>query len=206
MNERKPSPPQFEIPDLELAAPVSKRTAPVSKRTAPPLTPESAAFGLEISLPDLDDEDEALLQLGSNVELGLGASPQAAQRQREDWPHGHTRPADKLPVDPAAVTAIAGYGPAPKNAILAPLYAYRVLSRRSALKQAIAARHAELRQAELGRDTQLMQLSNDLRPTLEANEVFRRLLEPIRQVEQLAGERSAALSQADAGYREQMAR
>jgi len=207
MNERKPSPPQFEIPDLELAAPVSKRaTAPVIKPTAPQLTPESAAFGLEISLPDLDYEDEALLQLGSNVELGLGASPQAAPRQPENWPHGHTRPADKLPIDLAAVTAVAGYGPAPKNAILAPLYTYRVLSRHAALKRAVAARHAELRQAELARDTQLMKLSNELRPTLEANEAFRRLLEPIRQVEQLAGERSAALSQADAGFREQMAR
>jgi hypothetical protein len=207
MNERKRSPPTFEIPDLELAAPASKRaTAPVSQRAAPPLTPESAAFGLEISLPDLDEEDEALLQLGSNVELGLGASPEAAPRQQENWPHGYTRPADKLPIDPEAVTSVAGYGPAPKNAILAPLYAYRVLSRRSALKRAIAARLAELRRAELGRDTQLMQLSNELRPTLEANEVFRRLLEPIRQVEQLAGERSAALSQADAGYREEMAR
>jgi chromosome segregation ATPase len=58
----------------------------------------------------------------------------------------------------------------------------------------------------LERDTQLMQLSNELRPALEANESFRRLLQPIREVEQVAGERYQAFSQADAGYREQMAR
>ena len=207
MNERKVPEPRFEIPDLELAPPVSKRAAAVSApRAVAPLTPDSAAFGLEVSLPDLDDDDEQLLQKGSNVELALGTSPQASKRHQEHWPHGHTRPADQLPIDPAEVTLVAGYGPAPLNAVLAPVYAYRVLSRRSPLKQAIALHHAQLAQAELSRDLQLMQLSNELRPVLEAHDAFRRLLEPMREVERLAGERSAALSQADAGFKEQMAR
>jgi hypothetical protein len=208
MSEPKQPGPSFEIPDLELAAPVSKRAAqPSPQRPAPlQLTPETAAFGLEISLPDLDDEDEQLLQKGSNLDLSIGTSPQATKRHQEDWPQGRTRPADQLPIDPAEVSLLAGYGPAPSNALLAPLYAYRVLSRRSPLKRALAAQNAELVQAELARDTRLMQLATELRPALEANEAFRRMLEPIRHVEQVAGERSAALSQADAGYREQMAR
>jgi hypothetical protein len=208
MSDPKAPVPTFEIPDLELQAPVSKRTAlPSSPRPNPaPLTPETAAFGLEISLPDLDDEDEQLLQKGSNVELSIGASPQATKRHQDNWPHGRTRPIDQLPIDPAEVTLVAGYGPAPENAILAPVYAYRVLSRRAPLKRTIATLNAELVQAELERDTQLMQLSNELRPALEANESFRRLLQPIREVEQVAGERYQAFSQADAGYREQMAR
>lgn len=208
MSASKPPSPSFEIPDLELAAPVSKRAATASpRRAAPaPLTPEAAAFGLEISLPELDDEDEQLLQKGSNLDLSLGTSPQAAQRHRESWPHGRTRPADQLPIDPAEVTLVAGYGSAPKNALLAPPYAYRVLSRRAPLKRALAARNSELGQAELARDTQLMQLATELRPALEANQAFQRMLEPIRQVEQVAAERMGALSRADAGYREQMAR
>jgi len=208
MSERKPPAPSFEIPDLELAPPVSKRAAaPTPARPAPaPLTPEAAAFGLEISLPELDDEDEQLLQKGSNFELALGVSPQAAQRHRENWPQGRTRSPEQLPIDPAEVALVAGYGAAPRNPLASPLYAYRVLSRRGPLKRALAARNAELGEAELARDTQLMQLASELLPALEGNEVFRRLLEPVRQVEQLAGERSAALSQADAGYREQMAR
>src|SRR6188768_1210471 len=207
MSEPKPPGPSFEIPDLELAAPVSKRAAQASPQRPAPmqLTPETAAFGLEISLPDLDDEDEQALQKGSNLDLSIGTSPQATKRHHEDWPHGRTRSADQLAIDPAEVTLVAGYGPAPTNALLAPLYAYRVLSRRSPLKRALAAQNAELVQAELARDTQLMQLASELRAALEANEAFRRMLEPIRQVEQVAGERSAALSQADAGYREQMA-
>ena len=207
MSEQKPPAPTFDIPDLELAAPVSKRAAPPSAKRAEPaqLLPDTATFGLEISLPELDDEDEQLLQKGSNVELSVGASPQATKRHHDNWPQGRTRPIDQLPIDPAEVTLVAGYGPAPQNAVLAPVYAYRVLSRRSPLKRAIATLNTELAQAELERDTQLMQLSNELRPALEANESFRRLLEPIREVEQVAGDRYQAFSQADAGYREQMA-
>ncbi len=208
MNERKPPEPSFEIPDLELAPPpVSKRAAPLTpSRTGPAaMTPDAASFGLEISLPDLDDDDD-LLQLGSNVELSVGTSPQAVKRHLENWPSGHTRPVDQLPIDPADVTLTAGYGDAPKSALLTPFYAYRVLARRAPLKRAIALHHAELTQAELLRDTQLMQLSSELRPVLEANDAFRRLLEPIREVERLAGDRHSALSQADAGYKEQMAR
>jgi chromosome segregation ATPase len=92
------------------------------------------------------------------------------------------------------------------NAVLSPMYAYRVLSRRSPIKKATALSHVELTSAELSRDLELMELSRELRPALEANDAFRRLLEPIRDVERVAGERSAALSEADAGYREQMAR
>jgi hypothetical protein len=207
MSEPKAPQPSFEIPDLDLGPPVSKRAAPVSTpRAVAPLTPETAAFGLEISLPDLDDEDEQLLQKGSNVELSIGTSPQAAKRQQENWPHGNTRPADQLPIDPAEVTLTAGYGAAPANAVLSPMYAYRVLSRRSPIKAAIALHHAELTHAELTRDLELMQLASELRPALEAHDSFRRLLEPMRDVERTAGERSAALSEADAGYREQMAR
>jgi hypothetical protein len=206
MSDPKAPAPSFEIPDLELAVPVSKRAVPPNPpRSAPlPLLPETAAFGLEITLPELDDE--LLLQTGSNLELSSGASAGPREQPHQTWPHGHTRAADQLPIDPAEVTLAAGYGPAPSNALLTPLYAYRVLSRRSPLKRALAAQNSELGQAELARDTELMQLAGELRAALEGNETFRRLLEPIRLVEQVAGERSAALSRADAGYREQMAR
>jgi hypothetical protein len=205
MNERKAPEPTFEIPDLELAPPVSRRPAPTAAARAPTaaLAPEAATFGLEIALPDLDDD---LLQTGPSVALSVEVSPAAVRRQEERWPHGHTRPADQLPIDPAEVTLLAGYGELPGNALVAPAYAYRVLSRRGPLKQTVKALNAELTLAELARDTQLMQLSHELRDAIEANDAFRRLLEPIREVERLAGERHAALSAADAGYREQMAR
>jgi hypothetical protein len=207
MNDRKAPGPSFEIPDLEIAPPpVSKRSAPdrATRTVAAALTPEAAAFGLEISLPDLDDDDDSL-QKGANVELSIGTSPQATRRQLENWPTGSTRPVDQLPIDPANVTLTAGYGDAPNSAFLAPSYAYRVLARRTPLKRALAVHHAELSQAELLRDTQLIQLSTQLRPALEANDAFRRLLDPIRELERLARERNQALLEADAGYRQQMA-
>lgn len=199
----------FEVPDLELGPPVSKRPAQAAseRSRSAPISSNAAAFGLEISLPN-DDDDFELIQTGSNVDLSVGTSPEATKRHLEkgNWPIGQTRPADQLPIDVAEVASVAGYGPAPTNGLLAPVYAYRVLARRGPLKRAIAQHHAELTQAELARDTQLAQLTTELRPALETHEAFKRLLEPIREVERVAGERSTALSEADAGYREQMAR
>jgi len=207
MSQRNPpGPPNFEIPDLELEPAVSKRAAPVASARAPAAAARPAPLAAgEISLGD--DDDFELIQTGSNVDLAIGTSPQQVQRHVEtmDWPNGRTRPPDQLPIDAAEVALISGYGPAPKNAILAPLYAYRVFSQRAPLKKAISELAAALSQAELGRDTELMQLAVELRAKLEANDAFRRLLEPIREVERLAGDRSAALSEADAGFKAQMA-
>jgi len=210
MTERNPpGPPSFEIPDLELEPAVSKRPAPLSSGRAPaPAAKPAQPLLAEISLGDDGDNDFELIQTGSNVDLSLGTAPEVAKRHVEsaNWPSGRTRSAEELPVDPAEVAFVAGYGPAPQNAILAPLYAYRVFSRRAPLRKAVGEWHAQLIQAELLRDTELMQLAAGLRPTLENNDVFRRLLEPIREIERLAGDRSAALTQADTGYKEQMAR
>ncbi|HXK16530.1 MAG TPA: hypothetical protein VNG33_01905 [Polyangiaceae bacterium] len=211
MTERnRPGPPSFDIPDLELEPAVSKRPAQVSSARAPAAKPPAPAVS-EISLGDDGDDgdnDFELIQTGSNVDLSIGTSPQVAKQHVDssNWPSGRTRAADQLPIDPAEVALVAGYGPAPKNAVLTPVYAYRVYSRRAPLKKAIVELHAELNQAELLRDTELMQLATLLRPTLESSEVFRRLLEPIREIERLAGDRSAALSEADTGYKAQLAR
>jgi chromosome segregation ATPase len=121
------------------------------------------------------------------------------------WPTGRTRTADQLAVDPLEVSLVADYGAAPQNAVLTPLYAYRVYARRRILQRAIAEQHAALEHAEAERDTALAALASELRPLLEANDALKRLLEPVREVERLAGDRHAAFSQADAGYREQMA-
>jgi hypothetical protein len=207
MSERDPLAPAFEIPDLELEPAISKRpaaaTGPLSARQAPPAT----AAIREISLDDNDDDFDSI-QSGSSVSLALGASPAEPAMRIEigGWPSGRTRPVDQLPIDPAEVAIVAGYGPAPKVALLAPIYAYRVFSRRGPLTRAVAEQHAALTAVELERDTLLAKLASELRPQLEVSDAFRRAFEPLREVERLASDRSAALSQADSGYREQMAR
>lgn len=210
MSERDPLAPAFEIPDLELDAPApSKRPAPVSSRNLGPASLSAEAPQLpQISL-GLDGEDDFdLLQAGSSVRLALGDDPLTPERKVDtaDWPRGRTPGAEQLSIDSREVALVADYGAAPQNAVLAPVYAFRVFSRRKPLRLALAEQRAALASAELERDTQLMQLAMELRSTLEAHESFKRSLDPVREIERLAGERSAALSQADSGYREQMSK
>ena len=156
------------------------------------------------------DDDFELIQTGSKVELATAMPQQAAAAKKAAraaaWPTGRCLPSDQLPIDPMEVALVADYGPAPSSSLLTPLYAYRVYSRRRLLQRAIAEHHGALEREEAERDTALARLTTELRPSLEASDGFRRLLAPIRDVERLAGERSAALSQADQGYREQMAK
>jgi hypothetical protein len=208
VSKRDPLAPAFEIPDLELDAPAPSKRAPQT-----PSSVRQAAVNATPKLPEislgLDGEDDFdLLQTGASANLALGADPLAPPRQVEtaEWPRGRTPPAEQLSVDAREVALIADYGPAPRNALLAPLYAFRVFSRRKPLKQALAEQHAALSAAELERDTLLMRLASELRPALEAHDAFKRTLAPVREVERLASERAAALLQADSGYREQMAK
>ncbi|HVY24899.1 MAG TPA: hypothetical protein VHB79_00050 [Polyangiaceae bacterium] len=209
MSERDPLAPAFEIPDLELEPPApSKRasavSAPVSSRQGP-----SSGAAPQLPLISFDgDDDFDLLESGSSANLAIVPDPLASPRQVEtgEWPRGRTPAVDQLRVDAREVALLADYGPPPRNAVSTPLYAFRVFSRRKPLKSALALQHAALAAAELERDTLLMRLASELRPSLEAHEAFKRALEPVREIERLAGERGAALSQADSGYREQMAK
>jgi hypothetical protein len=189
----------LEIPDLDLEPVVSKRPAPSAARGVPaPAAAPASSFG--------DDDDFELVATGAAVEL-LSSTPAhepARQASSAGWPTGRSRATDQLPVDPMEVTLVADYGPPPQNAVLTPMYAYRVLSRRRALQRAVTEHHAALSREEAERDGALAQLAHELRAVLEASEVFRRVLEPVREIERLAGDRNAALSQADAGFREQM--
>jgi hypothetical protein len=209
MSERDPRPaPTFDIPDLDLEPAVAQRSsAPSASRTLAADPPPAPTPAREIDLGSSDDEDFELIQAGPSVELsGAGAhAARTAALESGPWPSGRTRPSDQLPVDPLEVSVVADYGAVPRNALGAPLYAYRVFARRRDLQKSIAEQHQALVAVELERDSALMQLGLDLRPALESSTAFRRLLEPVIEVERLASDRGAALSTADAGYRQEMA-
>jgi len=207
MSERdQPRGPGFEIPDLELEPAVSKRPAPVSSAGAAVSAKPAAPQLGEISLDQSDDDDFELIATGSPVDLAPTAAPTPERRVASAaWPSGRTRSVEQLTIDPAEVALVADYGKPPQNTILTPVYAYRVYARRAPLKKLMAELGLALAEAELLRDTELAQLALGLRPTLEANDAFRRLLQPMRDVDRLAGERSAALSEADSGFKQQMA-
>ena len=201
MSERDDLSAGLQIPDLELEPAVSKRPESVTARGS-----HSARLG---SSPSgfADDDAFELVPTGAKLELSgdvIQPGPES-QRATAAWPNGRTDSAEQLRVDPLEVTLVADYGVAPSSVALTPLYAYRVYARRRHLQRAVAEHHAALQRDEAERDEALAQLASELRPTLEANETFKRMLEPVRELERLAGDRNAALSQADAGYREQLA-
>lgn len=230
MSERPRSGPTFHVPDLELEPAPSKRagsqSGPAASQRGPSRGREldleagpgvslshgspqrAASFELEMSGGAFgSDEDFELIQTGSKVELAGAVTQTAAQVRIESasWPTGRSPSAEQLPIDPAEIALVADYGAAPNSALGAPGYAYRVYARRGPLRRALTEHAAALRAGEAERDAALATLATELRPALEASEGFRRLLEPVREIERLAGDRSTALSQADAGYREQMA-
>ncbi len=238
MSDDQPKPgPTFEVPDLELAPVVSKRSPVVPRKPveAPRQSSSGPTSGRELDLEagpgvtlassgglalgsygsafpggDEDDADDGfqLIQTGSSVDVA-GADPSwvdRTQRTEAAWPSGRTRSAEQLPVDAVEVALTAGYGPAPESALLTPVYAYRVFTRQRVVRGLVKALHQQLAQAEAERDGSLAELATRLRPSLEASDTFRRLLEPIREVERMAGDRSQALSEADAGYRERMSK
>jgi hypothetical protein len=211
MSERSDPNAGLVIPDLELEPAVSKRPTPSPARAAAPRAPaktQGLSHGAEIDLGGDGDDDFELVATGSAMELATGSSAAEPTRQPASaaWPTGRSRSADQLAIDPLEVALVAGYGAAPQSDLLTPAYAYRVYARRRLLQRAVSAQNAALTAEEAERDAALAELASGLRPTLQASDAFRRLLEPSREVARLAGERSAAFSEADAGFREHMAK
>jgi hypothetical protein len=97
-------------------------------------------------------------------------------------------------LDPQAVALVAGYGPAPASAYLAPLYAYRVLMRKRALRAALVHLNRDAATAEEARNDALANIVHGLRARLEADARFQSSFAAIRQMEQITGERGAALA------------
>jgi len=186
----------------------------VSKRSPQPARKSGTSPGGPPAATDdeLSSEDDfELVPLGQNEDFGESVTAgqgwvDRSMQVETPWPTGRTKTADQLSVDGVEVELVAGYGRPPQNAVLTPLYAYRVFTRQRQLRLQVSQLNQQLSRAEAERDGLLARLATSLRPVLEASDTFRRLLEPIREVERLRGDRSAALSEADAGYREQMAK
>jgi hypothetical protein len=155
--------------------------------------------------------------MGGEIDLGFGddfgygppstSGIQSVRRApgREPWPSGKPLLAEQVSVDPVEVQQLAAYGPAPGTPLLAPLYTYRVLVRRRALGQRLRQAEAEYAAADAERELALAGLAEQLRPELERSESFRRLLEPLVPVDQLAGERGRALASSNAEHAAKLA-
>lgn len=106
-------------------------------------------------------------------------------------------------VDSGAVGLLAGYGPAPSAIYLAPLYAFRVFTRKRALGADLARVNAELGRAENKLDEQLASLASGVRGELENDARFGESFAPVQQLESIAGERGAQLNQTNEQFQNQ---
>ena len=147
---------------------------------------------------ELDAVVRPALQLGDAPRSGGAALREQATSTTEAWPSGRAPEPEQLKLDPVEIAILADYGEAPQSAQLTPSYAFRVFTRQRELKRQLLSIAAESARAEFEREATLAELARAVRPAVEQNERFRRLLVPLNELEQVASQRGQALSSVNA--------
>lgn len=152
---------------------------------------------LALFSPDLEPEADRSGEYPSRPsQSGVHGRPrhQTLTALPREYPRGDTPAPNELPIDPVDVEVAADYGDAPKGWLTAPVYAWRVFLRRRELKSSIRLAEHRLASLETQRDKALAEFADALRPEIAADQLAARLLEPLREVEGRAGERSEAFA------------
>lgn len=202
--------PVFEIPDLDLPPPkpstsqarlTAVRLNESGERARAPVTtglselPEGPALDLDLSAPisgghssDLPAHEvvgRAGFQLESMLPEVVGIT--VAPEGRANWPTGVTSDRALLEFDWNQVQALAKYGAPSSIGALNVFYALRVFNQRRRLRRELVHCEGELARAEAARDELLARLTYDKREELSARPEFRRLLEPLAEIELQGG-------------------
>ena len=191
MSEKRP-PGSFDIPDLELDAPL--RSASTSPRRPK---------GLEYDDPNDDFELEtaqtSLGTFGLDTEsLPLPGARSGVPSAMAPWPIGATPGPGELQLEHDEIERIADYGDARVPWLRAPAYTLRVFQRHRALRKAREQTRSELSACESRRDATLAELVRKLKPELEKREQFRAGLTQLATAEQASSEQERALANASA--------
>jgi DNA repair exonuclease SbcCD ATPase subunit len=99
---------------------------------------------------------------------------------------------------------LANYGDAPSRWFMAPLYAYRVWSRKQELARALAGRKEEADQARRAADDAMVALAERARPLAANNPQYTRALEELRNAEELLRSRDHVLAKEQDAHRERL--
>ncbi|MBK8999417.1 MAG: hypothetical protein IPM35_27155 [Myxococcales bacterium] len=154
---------------------------------------------------DLDDDEQPG---GLGLELSSyrppapegATAPPGAPTAPPTAPPPQRSLAPELPaVDASAAGLLARYGPAPSAIYLAPLYAFRVFTRQRELRADLARLNGEITAQERKLDEMFAGVASAARPALGSDARF----EAVRQLESIAGERGAALSQTNEQFKAQ---
>lgn len=176
----------FVALDLELDGPIS-------------LTTSTAHF---VSGAQFSDDGFELDSVQAPPLPGLTVAPEG----RANWPTGVTPSRETLALDLLEVRLLADYGATPAFGPLAVVYALRVALRQRALAARLRDLEKQLLLAERARDTLLAALAERALPELERSEAFRRVLEPLSEVQSLTNERGRALSATSAEHAAELGR
>jgi chromosome segregation ATPase len=163
------------------------------------VTSDSEAIALGLAS---DDEFDAFSPGGALEVMAhtAGVASETSVSRARDYPTGRTPGLGELRIDPVEVAITADFGPAPSAWYMSPAYAVRVHVRRRALGAAVPGLERALARAEQQRDELLRDTLRAMRPRLEAEDRYRRLLDRAREAEALASSRGQEMRRASAEY------
>jgi len=124
--------------------------------------------------------------------------------ERRATPLGYAPAPNDLEAD---ARALADYGDAPKSAVFAPLYAWRVIKRQRELKAALLVRKNEAEHAQAALDDALVALAERVRPVAESpphKERYVTLFEPLARAEEHLRSRDRVLSAEQGAQKERL--
>lgn len=159
---------------------------------------------------------------GASLDLDLGGAEQARFSQpridqtqakpSEKQKLGEVVPKPAAPlanaqveIDPYEIKALADYGAEPKGLVETIPYAIRVLRRQRELKRALETVRRQLKEAEGRRDERLIELGTLMKPIVLGNPDYANIASSLGSAEKLVQERSRALAQTNADFREKAA-
>jgi uncharacterized small protein (DUF1192 family) len=156
-----PEPMPADVPDLVIPAPRQSKPTPLAPAmdndlqidlaaASPPkqgvMRPPTPGAGFSPFDDDMSAGPSLELDTGgggslppriSSPSVTVGNAPQPPAPISHDWARDEIAPASGIITDPFEARALADFGPAPDAFWQAPMYAYRVMSRRSELRRAL---------------------------------------------------------------------
>jgi hypothetical protein len=195
---------------LETVAPGSVRRADVPPHSKPPSS-RSVSPQPHISIPPAGAMGQELVDWDLDESLGLGAAALqvnaavvAAPEDDGPWPTGNTPAPEEFDFSPEELLALSGFGAAPSQAWLTPLYYFRVQAGRKQLAATLSEKSQARQLEEDGRDDILVALAGELRARLSGETRFASLFDRIGGLEHQIVSARRAIDQADAGGADQL--
>lgn len=195
----KPPPPKPKAPPKKAAeeAPLELAVDMNDVRNVAQTSLSSLAPGARTSAPPSRPQVEQ----GYAPMAAAGASPRTMQ-----MPSGvrSIRPGPMESDDELEARTLAGYGESPKNAFVAPFYAYKVFKRQQELKRALVGRKEEAQIAATRAEDSLVALAERARPIAVEDPQSARTLEELKRAEELMRSRDHSLAREQDAHAERL--